>query len=202
MEIGHKILELRKKNNLSQEQLAEKMKVARQTISKWELGETSPDIKQAKELSKIFNVSLDVLVDNDIKDLVIEKVSNTEKLAGMILKIIKIFLIIIPIGLVLIFLLAFLLRVAVNSKDTGREIEESIYCKLYGEEHGYSITYQELTGRTITLGGDSYFDDILDLNKYDDAHQIFNVINDYVKKNGGTCERSEAKSVENEWSSY
>ena len=59
-----------------------------------------------------------------------------------------------------------------------RFFEENIYCKLYGEEHGYSITYQELTGRPITLGGDSYFDDILDLDKYDDAHQIFNVIND------------------------
>ena len=59
MEIGNKILELRKKNNLSQEALAEKIGVTRQTISKWELGETSPDIKQAKELSKVFNVSLD-----------------------------------------------------------------------------------------------------------------------------------------------
>ncbi len=56
MEIGNKILELRKKNNLSQEALAEKIGVTRQTISKWELGETSPDIKQAKELSKVFNV--------------------------------------------------------------------------------------------------------------------------------------------------
>lgn len=56
MEIGNKILELRKKNNLSQEALAEKIGVSRQTISKWELGETSPNIKQAKELSKVFNV--------------------------------------------------------------------------------------------------------------------------------------------------
>ena len=56
MEIGNKISELRKKNNLSQEALAEKIGVTRQTISKWELGETSPDIKQAKELSKVFNV--------------------------------------------------------------------------------------------------------------------------------------------------
>ena len=56
MEIGNKILELRKKNNLSQEALAEKIGVSRQTISKWELGGTSPDIKQAKELSKVFNV--------------------------------------------------------------------------------------------------------------------------------------------------
>ena len=49
MEIGNKILELRKKANLSQEQLAEKINVTRQTISKWELNETTPDIKQAKE---------------------------------------------------------------------------------------------------------------------------------------------------------
>ena len=57
MDIGKKIFELRKQNNLSQEALAEKVGVARQTISKWELGETSPDIKQAKELSNIFRVS-------------------------------------------------------------------------------------------------------------------------------------------------
>ena len=55
MELGNKILELRKKEKLSQEELAEKINVTRQTISKWELNETTPDIKQAKELSKIFN---------------------------------------------------------------------------------------------------------------------------------------------------
>lgn len=48
MEIGNKILELRKQTNMTQEQLSEKMQVARQTISKWELGETSPDLSQAK----------------------------------------------------------------------------------------------------------------------------------------------------------
>ena len=89
MNLGKKILELRKKEVFSQEQLAEKMNVTRQTISKWELNETTPDIKQAKELSKIFKVSLDELTDNDISDLVIEKVSNTEKLAGLVIKILK-----------------------------------------------------------------------------------------------------------------
>ena len=54
MEIGNKIMELRKKNGLSQEELAEKIGVARQTISKWELGETSPELNQAKELSKVY----------------------------------------------------------------------------------------------------------------------------------------------------
>lgn len=66
MNFGNKIHELRKKHNLSQEQLAEKVGVARQTISKWELSETAPDIKQAQMLSQIFNVSLDELLGNDI----------------------------------------------------------------------------------------------------------------------------------------
>ena len=89
MDLGKKILELRKKENLSQEQLAEKMNVTRQTISKWELNETTPDIKQAKELSRLFKVSLDELTDNDMTTLVMQKVSNTERLAGLVLKVSK-----------------------------------------------------------------------------------------------------------------
>ena len=89
MELGNKILQLRKKANFSQEQLAEKINVTRQTISKWELNETTPDIKQAKELSKIFKISLDELTGNNINDLVMEKVSNTEKLAGLVLRVLK-----------------------------------------------------------------------------------------------------------------
>ena len=78
MQIGNRILELRKQNNLSQEQLAEKMGVARQTISKWELGETSPDLEQSKQLSQIFNVSLDDLTNNDIKNILVTKANHTE----------------------------------------------------------------------------------------------------------------------------
>ena len=89
MDLGKKILELRKKENLSQEQLSEKMNVTRQTISKWELNETTPDIKQAKELSRLFKISLDELTENDTTTLVMQKVSNTEKLAGLVLKVSK-----------------------------------------------------------------------------------------------------------------
>lgn len=52
MNLGNKIVSLRKKNNLSQEELAEKVGVTRQTISKWELEETAPDINQAKHFQK------------------------------------------------------------------------------------------------------------------------------------------------------
>lgn len=81
MNLGEKIVSLRKKNNLSQEELAEKVGVTRQTISKWELEETTPDINQAKKLSKLFNISLDELTNNDISNILVEKVSNTEKLS-------------------------------------------------------------------------------------------------------------------------
>ena len=113
MNLGNKITELRKKNSLSQEDVAEKVGVTRQTISKWELEETTPDIKQAKELSKIFNVSLDELTDNDVKNILVDKVSNTERLAGMIIKILKgigiffIVIIIFYIFLIIIGLIAF-----------------------------------------------------------------------------------------------
>ena len=58
MNLGNKIVSLRKKNNLSQEELAEKVGVARQTISKWEIGDTTPDINQVKIISKIFKEHL------------------------------------------------------------------------------------------------------------------------------------------------
>lgn len=65
MGLGNNLLKLRKQNHLSQEEVAFKMNVARQTISKWELEETAPDINQAKELAKMFKVSLDTLTDNN-----------------------------------------------------------------------------------------------------------------------------------------
>ena len=86
MNIGDKIFDLRKKSKLSQEQLAEKLNVTRQTISNWELNETSPDLNQAKELSKIFKVSLDDLSGNDVKSIFVEKMNNTERLASIAIK--------------------------------------------------------------------------------------------------------------------
>ena len=78
MKLGKKILELRKKKGFSQEELGERINVTRQTISNWELGETSPNPEQLKLLSKELNISIDELLDNDIKNVLVEKVSNTE----------------------------------------------------------------------------------------------------------------------------
>ena len=138
MKLGNKILKLRKQKGLSQEELGEKVDVTRQTISNWELGETQPNPEQLKLLSKELNVSIDELLDNDIQNVLVEKVSNTEKLAGIILKILKIIIIGIPLTFVLLILLSILYKNIVRSNSDSRDIEETIHCKLYGEEIRFS----------------------------------------------------------------
>ena len=89
MALGQNILELRKKNGLSQEQLGEKVDVTRQTISNWELEETTPNPEQLKALSNALNVSVDDLVDNDLQNVILSKVKITEKQTKSIKKILK-----------------------------------------------------------------------------------------------------------------
>ena len=67
MQLGNNIQTLRKRKGLSQEKLAEKINVTRQTISNWELGETAPNPEQLILLSKEFDISIDELVGNDAK---------------------------------------------------------------------------------------------------------------------------------------
>ena len=59
MSLGNSLFHARKKSGLSQEAVAEKLGVSRQTISKWELDETLPDIGQSKKLSVLYHVTLD-----------------------------------------------------------------------------------------------------------------------------------------------
>jgi len=57
----------RKQNNLTQEDIAEKLGVSRQAVAKWERGETQPDIESCIKLADLYGVSLDILV-RDISD--------------------------------------------------------------------------------------------------------------------------------------
>ncbi len=195
MEIGNKIMELRKKSGLSQEELADKVGVARQTISKWELGETSPDIKQAKELSNIFNISLDELVSNDIKNILVEKTSNTEKLAGLILKLLKIALVLVVIVPILLLVFAVIFR-NVQRNNLGRLLEKNITCILNDKTYSYGFEYYETTGDIKVAGGDGYLANITGVSEYGDAYIAIDMIDAYVKNHGGTCTITEEKEVE------
>ncbi|HHU3845004.1 TPA: helix-turn-helix domain-containing protein [Streptococcus agalactiae] len=69
MEIGQQIIRYRKQQALSQEELAEKVYVSRQSISNWENDKTYPDIHSLLLLSQIFQVSLDQLIKGDIEKM-------------------------------------------------------------------------------------------------------------------------------------
>ena len=67
METKEILLELRKKNNFTQEALAEKLFVTRQAVSRWESGETVPNVETLKLLSKVFDVSINTLLGSPRK---------------------------------------------------------------------------------------------------------------------------------------
>lgn len=73
MTLGNSLYHARKKSGLSQEAVAEQLGVSRQTISKWELDETLPDICQSKRLSALYHLTLDELVDFDLELQEIER---------------------------------------------------------------------------------------------------------------------------------
>lgn len=84
MNLGNSLFHARKKSGLTQEDVAEKLGVSRQTISKWEIDETIPDIRQSKKMSVLYNMSLDKLIEFDIdieeiQDIIDKTSEETEK---------------------------------------------------------------------------------------------------------------------------
>lgn len=84
MNLGNNLFNARKKRGLSQEAVAEKLGVSRQTISKWETDETIPDIYQSKKMAKLYNMSLDDLIEfdtdlNEIQEIIDRTDEKTEE---------------------------------------------------------------------------------------------------------------------------
>ena len=68
MSLGSSFYHARKKSGLSQENVAEKLGVSRQTISKWDTNETLPDIRQSKRLAMLYHMTLDELIEYDFDE--------------------------------------------------------------------------------------------------------------------------------------
>jgi transcriptional regulator with XRE-family HTH domain len=76
MKFSEKLQSLRKESKLSQEQLASMLDVSRQSVSKWESGQTYPEMDKLLELTKIFKCSLDDLTNDEIKNVGVSKSKN------------------------------------------------------------------------------------------------------------------------------
>lgn len=104
MELGKQIKKYRTETNLSQEELADKIFVSRQTISNWENDKNYPDIKSLVLMSEVFQVSLDNLIKGDLermkKEIDIQKYAKFQK-DSTIFTVIFIVLLVAPVPLVM-----------------------------------------------------------------------------------------------------
>ena len=66
--VGNLIKKLRKDNNLTQKELADKLNVTFQAVSKWENGKSVPDIAQLRQISKLFSVDISDILDGEVKE--------------------------------------------------------------------------------------------------------------------------------------
>lgn len=126
MKFEEKLMLLRKKSLLSQEQLAEKLDVTRQTVSKWELGQSKPDMDKLTAMSKLFNVSIDVLtndeesLDNEVS---VKKEVKNQK-GGIIVKRKYVLYILIAILIITSVTLALRIGNGIKEENDRRKREE------------------------------------------------------------------------------
>lgn len=86
MKLSDKILALRKRMGLSQEELAEKLNVSRQAVSRWEVGSAQPDASNVLQLSKLFGVTADYLLNEEYesdRDVPIVRRTETSAREGL-----------------------------------------------------------------------------------------------------------------------
>lgn len=161
MEIGKQIKKYRTDRKLSQEELAERIFVSRQTISNWENDKNYPDMKSLLLLSSLFNVSLDILVKGDLeemkKEIKKEEISKFEK-DGKIFTILLIADIVLVVPLMkifgknigfLIFILIWLVSMYYASKVERHKKNNDV--KTYKELNAF------LEGRTLE-GNEKYIE--------------------------------------------
>ncbi len=194
--LGNKLVNLRKEKKLSQDALADKLGVTRQTISNWELNITKPDIIQIKNLSEIFNMSIDELLDNNTKDIIEKKISNTEKLTNKTNKYIKITLITLYF-IILIFLISLTIYFF-NKKDFTDEYQTSFRCtnnKLiydvsldnYFDGENNNMPFNIIVFKCDDIKGKCNSEKFEAGSTVEDAIKSLNVIKKIIINQGATC---------------
>lgn len=147
MELGKKIVKIRKDNKLTQEDFAEKYNVTRQTISSWENSKSYPDLETLVKISDDFAISLDVLLKEDKK--MIEKISKSQKDSKNFKKITIILGVLIGVIILAIGIYYAMYYHAKNKLEHQFEttIKEN---KFYKDKNGtYTFNYQDNISYTV-----------------------------------------------------
>lgn len=181
MIFSEKLFELRKQKGLSQEELSFKLNVARQTISKWESGITTPDMENLIKISNLFEISIDELVGNEndinkqenklndtnnesvnIKNSLDNNIIKVKK-KNKVIKIVLLYLLILMIGCLICFFCIVIRRYKMIEyfENTIKDmVNKTEYRYWYGES-----TYENFNITTIFYDEYIVKDDVLIINK-------------------------------------
>ena len=142
--LSDNIRKYRKENNMSQDELAEKLGVSRQSISLWETGQTQPTIDNIIALSKIFNISVDALLDNNVNETVLQeeatKTKSHKKYTGTV--------IIISVAVIICAVLSIIFFInRSNGTETGTVVSQT---DLPAVESSSSTDVANITSTTLS----------------------------------------------------
>ena len=153
MKLSEKIVNLRKARNMSQEELAEQLGVSRQAVSRWEVGSALPDASNILQLSKLFGVSADYLLNDDYKGESPEpiKSKSVSSIAGTFVK--KIIALCVAgfgfIGNFVIYVTSRFVIVNIPYKTYNHETDS--YWNTWGDGYSYRYFIEEYNLELLTV---------------------------------------------------
>ena len=153
MKLSEKIVSLRKARNMSQEELAERLGVSRQAVSRWEVGSALPDASNILQLSKLFGVSADYLLNDDYEgeSPAPIKSKSVSSIAGTFVK--KIIALCVAgfgfIGNFMIYVFSRFVEVSVPSRYYNSETES--YWYTWGDGYSYRYFIEEYNLELLTV---------------------------------------------------
>lgn len=150
MNLGKKIVKIRKDNKMSQEDFAEQFDVTRQTISSWENSKSYPDIETLIRISNKFDISLDILLKED-KNMV-EEIDKKVKESKKLKVVVSILVILILIIITSIFTNNYLKNEKIKKDNAHyKEIINNIKVLGFGKSDGIGFSRIEENGVTYTV---------------------------------------------------
>lgn len=126
MSLGENLQFLRKKNNITQEQLAEQLEVSRQSVSKWESDSAYPEMDKLRQLCTLFHCSMDDLVQGDVSQVYVEDNASYDQHYNEFSKFVSL-----GIALILLGLSSTLLVYGINYFFEGKPIKEDFCSTLF-----------------------------------------------------------------------
>ncbi len=191
--LSERIKYFRKQKGFTQEELAIRLNVVRQTVSKWEKGLSVPDSDLLIKLAEVLEVDVTALLggeimhDNSSNEIVEQLARINEQLAVKNRRARRIWKIIagVLIAGVAVVVICFCLLVGLRAKTQDRSIAgtTSYSCTLDGKEYSYEIRYNS-NYEIIEAGGDSYIGYAIDAQS--DANEFDFKLKEYFKEKGGT----------------